>query len=130
MLLRRGAPPRFGRGQDRAICLCRERQQIAGGGPNFAMTVDANGFAYTQGAPRVFARSDLEAPAWREFCGTCGTHITTRSPRSPDLVVKVGSLDDPAVYGMPTVAVYTSESQPYHCVPEGVAQFEKFPQRA
>lgn len=115
----------------KAMCFCRECQKIAGGGPNVALTVPEAGFAYTQGTPRRFARADLEAPATREFCGTCGTHLTTRSPRvKGQVIVKVGSLDDPAgVYGMPQVAVYAGEKHAWHCIPEGVVQFERFPQR-
>lgn len=114
----------------RAICLCRECQRIAGGGPNYSMTVLAQSFAYTLGKPKIFARSDIDPAVGREFCGTCGTHVAVRSPRSPgNVIVKVGSLDDPDVYGMPAVAVYASEAQPYHCIPEGVAKFDKFPPR-
>ena len=67
-------------------------------------------------------------PCTREFCDTCGTHLITRSPRMKDAVlIKVGSIDDQTVYGMPGAIVYTSEKQAYHCLPEGVPTFEKFP---
>ncbi|HET7191007.1 MAG TPA: GFA family protein [Pseudolabrys sp.] len=39
-----------------------------------------DGFRYTSGEPRKFSRSDLESPVTREFCGECGTHLTTRRP--------------------------------------------------
>ena len=95
--------PRF-KGQ----CHCRECQYISGGAPNLVMVMPADGFRYTEGAPKRFARDDLEAPAVREFCATCGTHLITRSPRSPDVViVKVGTLDDPAAWGC---LLYTSPS--------------------
>lgn len=114
----------------RAMCLCHECQRIAGGGPNYSFTVPADAFSYTSGEPRTFKRSDIDPAVGREFCATCGTHVAVRSPRvKGHVIVKVGSLDNPAVYGMPAAAVYMSEAQPYHSVPEGVAQFEKFPQR-
>ena len=69
--------------QMRAFCYCRECQYIAGGGPNVAAMIADDAFSYTQGAPRSFARPDLDTPARREFCGTCGTHLVTRSPRAP-----------------------------------------------
>lgn len=61
--------------------------QIAGGGPNFAMTVAPAASPDTQGTPKVLARPEVEALARREFCGTCGTHLTTRSPRVQGIVV-------------------------------------------
>lgn len=115
--------PRF-KGQ----CHCRECQYISGGAPNLVMVMPADGFRYTEGAPKRFARDDLEAPAVREFCATCGTHLITRSPRSPDVViVKVGTLDDPAAWGGPMAAIWIDDAQPFHHVPEGVMSFPKFP---
>jgi hypothetical protein len=45
------------------------------------------------------------------------------------VLIKVGSLDDQDVYGMPNMAVYCCEKKPYHVVPDGVASFDKFPTR-
>jgi len=116
-------PPLF-KGQ----CHCRECQHIAGGAPNLFMTLSAKGFAYTQGAPKTFSRTDLDAPVVREFCGTCGTHLLTRTPRYPAVVVlKIGTLDDPAAFGGPQVAIWTSEAQPFHVIPEGMQTAPGFP---
>jgi len=114
--------------QAKGMCFCRECQHIAGGGPSVIMAMPAEGFAYTTGAPSQFSRSDLATPGTREFCATCGTHLLTRSPRAPGRVlIKVGSLDDPGVYGMPGAVVYVSEMQTYHTYPQGVMAFDKFP---
>lgn len=112
----------------KAQCHCRECQYISGGSANLVMGLPAAGFRYTQGAPRTFSRDDLDEPAVREFCATCGTHIATTTPRSPGVVIlKVGTLDDPAAWGGPMVAIWTDDAQPFHHVPEGVASFPKFP---
>jgi hypothetical protein len=42
-------------------------------------------------------------------------------------MIKVGTLDDPSVYGAPKVAVYTIDKQSFHHVPDGVAAFERVP---
>lgn len=111
-----------------AMCFCRECQHVAGGGPTVAILVPEDSFAYTKGTPTVFARGDLAAPVSRQFCGACGTQLATRSPRvGSNVIVKVGSLDDSSAVGMPQVAVFTSEKQVFHCIPEGVAQFDKNP---
>jgi hypothetical protein len=114
----------------RGMCHCRECQYIAGGSANLVMAMPADAFAYVSGSPRAFTRSDLENPATREFCGTCGTHLLTRSPRLPSAVlIKVGTLDDPSLFGMPDAAVHMADAQPYHAVPDGVPSFPRMPVR-
>lgn len=109
-------------------CHCRECQYISGGHPNAVMGMPAATFAWTRGEPRGFARADLPSPVLREFCGTCGTHVLTRSPNLPAAVLlKVGTFDDPALYGGPQVAIYACDKQPFHLVPEGVPVFERLP---
>ena len=113
----------------KAQCHCRECQYITGGGPNFFMTMPADGFTYVKGAPKGFARTDLERPVTREFCPNCGTHLITRIPGFPAVVVKVGALDEPAKFGGPQMAIYTVDKQPFHEIPEGLPAFERMPQR-
>ncbi|RAH98284.1 hypothetical protein DLJ53_26615 [Acuticoccus sediminis] len=110
-------------------CHCRECQYISGGGPNFFMIVPPGGFEYTVGSPSAFARSDLEAPVTREFCGTCGTHIATWRPGVDGPILKIGTLDDPAQFGGPQAAIYMVDCQPFHVLPEGLPTFEYLPQR-
>jgi len=112
----------------KGLCYCRECQHVSGGGANVVMGMPEAGFSWTKGKPKSFTRSDLENPGTREFCGNCGTHIGTRAPGMPGVVIlKVGSLDDPDVYGMPQMAIYTAEKKPYHVIPEGVQTFERLP---
>jgi hypothetical protein len=112
----------------KAQCHCRECQYISGGGPNMFMLMPPEGFAYTKGAPKQFKRADIENAVTREFCETCGTHILTRRPGLEQLVLKAGTLDDPAAgYGAPKMAIYTIDKQPFHLIAEGVAAFEKVP---
>jgi hypothetical protein len=109
-------------------CHCRECQYISGGHPNAVMGVPAGGFQYTKGSPKQFTRSDLERPVTREFCGQCGTHILAKPPGMPGaLMLKVGTLDDPSVYGSPQMVIFTIDKQSFHHVPEGVPTFERLP---
>lgn len=109
-------------------CFCRECQYIAGGAPNLTMGVSESGFAYTSGQPRTFRRPDLESPVARDFCGECGTHLASRAPALPGVVLlKVGTLDDPRAFGGPQMAIFTAEKQPFHQVAEGVKAFERGP---
>lgn len=112
----------------KAQCYCRECQHIAGGSPNVVMGMPEAGFAYTQGKPKPYQRGDLENPVTREFCSECGTHLLTRTPGLPGFVLlKVGTFDDPSLFGRPQMAIFTSEKQSYHEVSEGVKAFERGP---
>ncbi|MGH7336110.1 MAG: GFA family protein [Myxococcota bacterium] len=111
----------------KAQCHCRECQYISGGAPNVVMGVPERGFAYTRGAGKAFSRKDLANPVTREFCAECGTHLLTRAPSMGAVMLKVGTLDDPSLFGGPQMITYTIEKQSFHHVPEGVPAFERFP---
>lgn len=113
---------------DMAIqCHCRECQYITGGHPNAIVMFPMNGFRFTKGEPKTFARPDLENPVTRFFCPNCGTGIGTRSPARPDsMIIKVGTLDDPSQF-KPRAAIFTLDKQPFHHLPEGVPAFERRP---
>jgi hypothetical protein len=109
-------------------CHCRECQYVSGGSPNLVMGMAESGFRWTKGTPKAFRRSDLESPVTREFCAECGTHITSKPPSMAGAVLlKVGTFDDPSVFGGPEMVIYTIDKQSFHHVPEGVPTFERVP---
>ncbi len=110
-----------------AQCHCRECQYMTGGGPNLFIAMPIKGFTYTKGIPKTFSRTDLDRPVTREFCADCGTHIVTRPPAFPAVILKVGTLDDPKQFEGPNLAIYTIDKQSFHQIPEGVAVFERLP---
>ncbi len=111
----------------KAQCHCRECQYLTGGHPNVIIGMPKDGFRYTKGQPASFTRDGLELPRTREFCGNCGTHLTTRSPNLPTgLFVKVGSMDDPGQYGVPAIAIQTADAQAFHDIPETAKSFERW----
>jgi hypothetical protein len=111
----------------KAQCHCRECQYITGGSPNVFMAMPVAGFAYTKGEPRQFTRSDIPRPVTREFCPHCGTHVLTRAKGFDAVILKVGTLDDPSVFGQPGMAIFTVDKQAFHVIPEGLPAFERFP---
>ena len=113
----------------KAQCHCRECQYITGGSPNMFIAMPMNGFSYTKGAPKQFKRSDLERPVTREFCAECGTHLATRPQGFPAMIVKVGTLDDPSLFGTPHMAIYTIDKQAFHQIPDGLPTFDRLPNR-
>jgi hypothetical protein len=109
-------------------CHCRECQYISGGMPNVVMGMPESGFTYTKGTPKKFSRKDLNDPVTREFCADCGTHLLTRAPGVPGAVLlKIGTFDDPSLFGSPQMVIYTKDKQSFHHVPEGVPTFETRP---
>ena len=114
--------------QMRGLCLCKTCQTISGGAGNLFIGLPADGFRYTRSGPRRFQRSD-DAPT-REFCAACGVHIAARSPKAPGgVIVKVGALDDPAVFEGPQIVVWTGEKQAFHLIPEGIPAYARVPGR-
>jgi hypothetical protein len=112
----------------RGQCHCRECQYISGGHPNVVMAMPETGFSYVKGAAKAFRRSDLPNPVTREFCPDCGTHLLSRTPRRPGaVIIKVGTLDDPGVFGQPQMVIFTVDKQSFHHLPEGVPTFERVP---
>ncbi len=47
----------------------------------------------------------------------------------PAVVVKVGTLDDPSLYGAPKMAIFTIDKQAFHHIPDGIPTFERLPNR-
>jgi hypothetical protein len=111
----------------KAQCNCRECQYISGGSPAMVLGMPVAGFRITKGKPKGFTRTDLENPVTREFCPDCGTHLLSRLPTLPIALIKVGTLDDPAVFGAPQTVVFTIDTQPFHQIPEGIPTFERLP---
>jgi hypothetical protein len=111
----------------KAQCCCREGQYFSGGAPHMFMLMPPEGFRYTRGAPKHFARNDLEHAVTREFCAECGAQIATRRPGLEAVILKVGTLDDPGLFGGPRMAIFTIDKQPFHHIPDGLPAFERLP---
>lgn len=112
----------------KAQCHCRECQYISGGNPNVVIGLPEAGFAYTRGAPKQFTRSDIAGAVTREFCANCGTQLLTRAPMLPGMMlIKVGTLDDPSLFGKPDLAIFTVDQQAWHHVPSELPSFARMP---
>ena len=108
-------------------CHCRECQYISGGSANVTIGMPEAGFKYTQGTPKQFARSDLDAPVTREFCPNCGTQVLSKALALPGvMLIKVGTMDDPSIF-TPDIAIFTVDQQGFHHVPDGMPAFERMP---
>lgn len=112
----------------RGQCHCRECQYATGGGPNYFMALPADGFRWVKGEAARFSRTDVANAVTRVFCPRCGTHILTEAPGLPGaIILKVGSMDDPALYGKPDLAIFLCDKQPFHEIPAGMPAYQKMP---
>jgi hypothetical protein len=73
-----------------SICHCRMCQKATGG--PFMVTVGGKNLRWTRGAPARFQSSNKVA---RGFCAACGTPLTFKWNRLPE-VLAIGAFDDPA----------------------------------
>lgn len=106
-------------------CHCRACQHYTGGSVNYFMAVPSEAFVVTSGDPRLFKRSDRDKPVSRYFCPICGVQVYNTRPGLDMTIFRVGTLDEPELFGGPRIAIYLREKQAYHHVPEGVACFEE-----
>ena len=77
-----------------AICHCKSCRRIAGAESVGWAVNRTDGFAFTQGQPRVFRSSK---GVERTFCDTCGTMLTYRRDARELVDVTLATLDDPEV---------------------------------
>src|SRR5215470_2422291 len=89
----------------------------------------SSGIRLHERRPKTYTRPDKADAVTREFCAVCGTHLITRRPGLPPVVLKIGTLDDPSVYGGAQMAIFTAEGQPFHLIADGVPAFEGLPPR-
>jgi len=111
----------------KAQCHCRQCQYISGGAPNHVIGMPTEGFSWAKGQAKSYTGGDLPAPATRDFCADCGTHLVSRPPSFPAVFIKVGTLDDPSVYGGASIAIWTADKQSFHHIPDGIPAFERLP---
>ena len=111
----------------KAECYCRACQHIAGGAPQYFMLVPEEAFLFSRGTAKSFTLPDKDNAVTRSFCDICGTHLVTKRPGLEGVIVKVGTLDDPAQFGRPRAAIFVSEKQPFHQISEDLPQFQGLP---
>lgn len=111
----------------KAECFCRECQYITGGNSLLAMAMPAENFAITKGTVKGYKRADLENGVTREFCADCGTHLTTRAPGfEAGVILKVGTMDDPSLFGCAESANFACDKQEYHRLPDNMPVHQKW----
>ena len=83
----------------------------------------------------IWARSEVtlsgELGCWRSraggerFCPTCGSALFTWDDESPEIEIKLGTLDDPPVAPPPTYELWTIRREPWLTRLQGVPQHDR-----
>jgi hypothetical protein len=111
----------------KAECFCRECQYITGGGGLVVMAMPTEGVAVTQGAVKDFKREDIDGAVTRQFCPNCGTHLFTRAPGfEAAVIIKVGSMDDPSLFGKADSINFACDAQPFHRLTMDIPVFQRW----
>src|SRR5438876_12400822 len=94
-------------------CHCRDCQQASGSAYAAIVAVPRTA-VQMRGEPRYCRNVGKAGKAVeRGFCATCGSQLTMKLERLPDVLgLQAGSLDAPSVY-RPIMDVFTSSAQPW-----------------
>jgi len=108
-------------------CHCRDCQYASGGGFSTVVVVPFAAFKLTRGTPKRFTlKGDSGNDITRCFCEACGTPLFSEPPGGAIMVVKAGTLDDPAWLKI-SGALYTRSAQPWAHIDRNLPAFEKMP---
>ncbi|HYG44702.1 MAG TPA: GFA family protein [Bordetella sp.] len=97
-----------------ATCHCRDCQYASGGAAAHALLLAPEALQVQRGQAREHAyQGDSGNTVVRSFCPDCGTPLFGRTEGAGYVIVKAGSLDDPAVF-RPRLALWTDSAPPWH----------------
>jgi hypothetical protein len=93
-------------------CHCRDCQRASGSAYAAVVVVPKNAIEM-RGEPRYYKVGNAGKAIERGFCPACGSQVTVKLERLPDVLgLQAGSLDDPSVH-RPMMDVFTSSAQPW-----------------
>ena len=107
--------------------MCIRDRYITGGANVLVMAMPVGGFNMVKGVVKGFTREDIEHAVTREFCENCGTHLFTRALGFKEgVIIKVGSMDDPSLFGKADSANYVGDAQAHHRLPSDMPLHQKW----
>ncbi|KAF9884740.1 hypothetical protein FE257_001302 [Aspergillus nanangensis] len=78
------------------LCHCTSCKRYTGSGFSANIVVPSTALKYTTGTPKLYLDSSDRGPqVRREFCGDCGTPLSSQPGDAPQVIImKSGTLDD------------------------------------
>ncbi len=97
------------------ICWCRDCQYL-GAGTGTANAVFAREAVKISGERKIFtSQANSGSTMHRSFCPNCGTPVFSEAePRPQQIIVRVGSFDDPNL-GQPGAVIWTDSAPRWAC---------------
>jgi hypothetical protein len=106
-------------------CHCRTCRKTHAAAFNTSSRIPRARFRWTQGESELAAFESTPGKK-RFFCPRCGAHLMAAWDGSPDVVVRVGSLDsDPGA--RPRLHIWTSHKAPWHAIADALPQLAEAP---
>lgn len=109
------------------LCWCRDCQYWACGGPAANIRVPRSGLDVHGELAHYDSPADSSHRMRRSFCPRCGTQVTSQDlDNTAFMVVRIGTLDDPARYP-PTAVIWTASAPPWAHIDPALQAFERQP---
>ncbi|MFZ5526496.1 MAG: GFA family protein [Pseudomonadota bacterium] len=109
------------------VCHCRDCQKQSGSAFSVLFALPAADLALEGELKTFVGTADSGRTVHRRFCGECGSPMLTELPARPGLlVVKAGTLDDPA-WLRPRLHLWCDSVQPWVSLPSDVPCLPKQP---
>jgi len=107
-------------------CHCHDCQKSTGSAFHCGLMLNKKIFKLLSGEPKGHTKlADSGNEMTREFCPECGSPLFTHDSGAPNfIVVKAGSLDDPARV-TPNVELWTHSKVPWAKIKEGIKSLDK-----
>ncbi|MDM9559561.1 GFA family protein [Bordetella petrii] len=103
-----------------ATCHCRDCQYASGGGPAHALLLAPQALAVRRGQAREHRYlGDSGNTVVRSFCPDCSTPLFGHTEGQDYVIVKAGSLDDPAAFRS-RMTLWADSAPPWHHVDTSV----------
>jgi hypothetical protein len=108
-----------------AVCHCKNCQKQTGTAFSIIVGVQKADL-HLSGPTKTFRdKGDSGKAVFRNFCGECGSPVTTEAESSPGLVfIKAGTLNDTSWLD-PKIHIYCESAQPWTAFPESSQKFAK-----
>ncbi|WP_180899996.1 GFA family protein [Martelella soudanensis] len=108
------------------LCHCRNCQRQSGSAFGESLMLRCEDLTI-DGAQEVrWTAGGSGVPVRQTFCGRCGGRLSHQREKSPVLVVKPGTLDDPS-WLVPVAEIFTASRQPWLPALPGAAQYPGAP---
>jgi hypothetical protein len=108
------------------VCHCATCQKGTGTAFNAVVAVPKPLVSLSGTVSTYEGRGDTGNATYRRFCPECGSPVAVEAAIMADVVIPIGTLDDPSAV-KPAMQIYCDSAQPWALLEGGVQRFAKMP---